>query len=50
MKSESGLYIIRPDGYDDGMASVVTACTAGTNVDLGRKNVDKFALAFVAPL
>ena len=37
-------------GDNDGMSGIVTACTASADVDVGSKDVDKFALAFVTPL
>lgn len=50
MESKGGRDLLWADGNDNGMASVVTACTTCTDVDLCREDVDEFTLAFVAPL
>ena len=37
-------------GNDDGMPSIVTARATCTDIDLSREDIDKFTLAFIAPL
>ena len=40
----------RTDGDDDGMTSIISACTSCADVHLAREDINELALALVAPL
>ena len=50
MEIKGGLDTIGAHGYNDGMTSVISSSTASAKVSLCGQDIDKFALALIAPL
>jgi hypothetical protein len=50
MEIKGGLDTIGAHGYNDGMTGIIPTSTASTNVSLCSQDIDKFALALIAPL
>ena len=50
MEIKHGLDTIGTHGYNDGMTSVIPSSTASANIGLCSQDIDKFALALIAPL
>lgn len=50
MEIEHRLDTIGAHGYNDGMTSVISPSTASADIRLCSQDIDKFALALIAPL